>query len=110
MPISHVGMDGTNAMKIEHPPVKLEPTSRVAADAGQTPAKAVTPQGTDNVRLSDDLRLADQAVRAAAADEDRSEAVLRARELYERGELGNDLERLADRMIDALIHSDDEPA
>ena|SRR6187551_254811 len=110
MPISSVGMDGMSAMKIEHPHVKLEPTSRVTVEAGQTPAKAVTPAGTDNVRLSSDLRLADQAVRAAAADEDRSAAVSRARELYERGELGADIERLADRMIDALIHSDDEPA
>ena len=98
------------AMKIEHPHVKLDSPGRVAPEAGQTPARAVTPQGTDNVRLSNDLLLATQAVRAAAADEDRSEAVLRARELYERGELGADIERLADRMIDALIHSDDEPA
>jgi len=94
-------------MKIEHPQSQLEPTARVGPDAGSTPAKVVTPRGTDAVRLSSDLQLADQAVRAAGADDQRPEVVARMRELHERGALGVDLERLADRMIDALIHSDD---
>jgi hypothetical protein len=96
-------------MKIEHPHLKLEPTGRVGADAGQSPAKAVPPQGSDAVRLSSDLQLADRAVRAAAAGDNRPDVVARARELYLRGELGTDVERLADRMIDALTHSDDSP-
>ena len=110
MPIIPVGMDGYNAMKIDQPHAKLEPTGRVGAPAGQTPAKAPTPQGTDAVRLSTDLHLAEQAVRAAADPAaDRPEVVSRAQELLRRGVLGTDVERLADRMIDALIHSDDIP-
>ena len=102
-------MDGPNAMKIEQPHVKMEPTGRITADAGQSPAKAAAPQGADAVRLSSDLRLANQAVRAAAADANRADVVARARDLYLRGDLGTDVERLADRMIDALTHSDDTP-
>jgi hypothetical protein len=34
----------------------------------------------------------------------------RGRALMESGTLGGDVERLADRMIDALLHSDDSPA
>jgi hypothetical protein len=103
-------MDGYNAMKIDQPHAKLEPTGRVGAPAGQTPAKAPTPQGTDAVRLSTDLHLAEKAVRAAADPAaDRPEVVSRAQETPASGVLGTDVERLADRMIDALIHSDDIP-
>jgi hypothetical protein len=97
-------------MKIEQPHVKLEPATRVGAQAGQSPAKAAIGAGGDAVRLSPDLRLADQAVRAASADADRPDAVARGRALVASGTLGGDVERLADRMIDALIHSDDTPA
>ncbi len=98
------------AMKIEHPRTNLEPATRIAADAGQSSAKTASPKGTDAVRLSSDLRLADQAVRAAAAEDKRPEVVARARALYEQGDLGTDLEHLADRMIDALLHSHDSPS
>ena len=96
-----------SAMKIEQPHSGVEPAKRVGAEAGPTPAKAVTPRGTDAVQLSSDLQLADQAVRAAGPVEQRPEVVTRMRELHERGALSVDVERLADRMIDALIHSDD---
>jgi hypothetical protein len=66
--------------------------------------------GSDAVCLSPDLRLADQAVRAASADVDRPDAVARGRALMASGTLGGDVERLADHMIDALLHSDDNPA
>ena len=97
-------------MKIEQPHVKLELASRVGAKAGQSPVKPTTAQGQDAVRLSPDLRLADQAVRAASAETDRPDAVARGRALMTSGTLGGDVERLADRMIDALLHSDDSPA
>ena len=97
-------------MKIEQPHVKLELASRVGAHTGQSPVKATTAPGQDAVRLSPDLRLADQAVRAASADADRPDAVARGRALVASGTLGGDVERLADRMIDALLHSDDSPA
>jgi len=97
-------------MKIEQPHVKLELASRVGEKAGQSPARPATGAGQDAVRLSSDLRLVDQAVRAASADTDRPDAVARGRALMESGTLGGDVERLADRMIDALLHSDDSPA
>src|SRR5262245_23083808 len=103
MPISHVGMDGTDPMKIEHP--RVNETETVGTKAGRTPAKVTTGVGTDAVRLSSDLQLAEQAVRAAAPDADRSDVVSRARALLDQGTLGSDVETLADRMIDALIHS-----
>jgi hypothetical protein len=60
------------------------------------------------VSLSSDLRLADEAVRAAApGDGVREHAVERARALLASGELGRDLERLAERLIDSLIESRD---
>jgi anti-sigma28 factor (negative regulator of flagellin synthesis) len=97
-------------MKIEQPHVKLDPASRVGGQPGQSSARATTAPGSDAVRLSSDLRLADQAVRAVSADSDRPDAVARGRALVESGTLGGDVERLADRMIDALLHSDDSPA
>ena len=97
-------------MKIEHPRVKLESETAVGARPGRTPATAATGVGGDAVRLSSDLQLAEQAVRAAAPDADRSDVVSRARALLDQGTLGSDVETLADRMIDALIHSDDLPS
>jgi len=72
--------------------------------------RAVVQAGSeDAVSLSSDLRLADEAVRAAALDGDvRPEAVARARGLLARGALGNDLEGLADRIIESLIESRDD--
>jgi len=58
----------------------------------------------DRVELSSDARLVDQAVRAASsAPEVRSEVVERAKAKLEAGELGKDLFRLADKMIDSLV-------
>ena len=57
----------------------------------------------DTVSLSGELRLADEAVRAAALSGDvRPEAVARARALFQSGSLGSDLEALADKIIDSL--------
>ena len=94
-------------MKIEHPQTSLDPATRVSQETGVPSARAGGGAVADAARLSSDLQLADQAVRAATADEGRSARVAQARDLYERGALGADLERLADRMIDGLLHSDD---
>ena len=60
----------------------------------------------DAVNLSGALRLADEAVRAAAFGGDvRPEAVARARQLMEAGTLGSDPEALANRIIDSLLES-----
>jgi len=78
--------------------------SRVDADPVRlVPKRGAPPSGSDAVQLSDDVRLADEAVKAASAVSDvRADAVTRARALLEQGQLGADLERLADRIIDSL--------
>jgi flagellar biosynthesis anti-sigma factor FlgM len=58
----------------------------------------------DKVVLSADARLADNAVRAASkVPEVRQDVVERVRAKLDAGELGKDLNRLADRMIDSLL-------
>jgi flagellar biosynthesis anti-sigma factor FlgM len=58
----------------------------------------------DRVELSADARLADRAVRAASQVPDvRQDVVERVRGKLEAGELGKDLFRLADKIIDSLL-------
>jgi flagellar biosynthesis anti-sigma factor FlgM len=58
----------------------------------------------DRVQVSDQARLLSAAVQAAHAAPDSSEAAIeRARAKRERGELGKDAERLADKLIDSLL-------
>jgi flagellar biosynthesis anti-sigma factor FlgM len=58
----------------------------------------------DRVELSADARLADDAVRAVSrAPEVRQDVVERVRAKLDSGELGKDLYRLADKMIDSLL-------
>jgi hypothetical protein len=65
------------------------------------PLVARTP---DAVRLSGDLKLADEAVRAASVSTDvRADLVARARALLQSGELDRDVAGLADRIIDSLL-------
>jgi flagellar biosynthesis anti-sigma factor FlgM len=67
-----------------------------ADSASQAPA--------DRVQVSDQARLLSAAVQAAHAAPDSSEAAIeRARAKRERGELGKDAERLADKLIDSLL-------
>ena len=93
--------------------MKIEPTgtsSPAARVTAQNPKPATTPasSSSDAVKLSADLRFADVALRAAAmAGDVRPEAVARAIELLNSGELGSDMERLADRIIDSLLESRD---
>jgi hypothetical protein len=54
--------------------------------------------------VSDHARLLNAAVRAAHEAPDASEAAIeRARAKRDRGELGRDAERLADKLIDSLL-------
>jgi flagellar biosynthesis anti-sigma factor FlgM len=72
--------------------LRLEQQERAGASRG------------DRVELSADGRLADTAVRAAVrAPEVRQDVVEQARAKLESGELGKDLLRLADKMIDNLL-------
>lgn len=65
----------------------------------------------DEVRLSPSLRLADEAVKAAAISGDvRPAAVARARALLATGRIGADLEHLADKIISSLTETRDIPS
>jgi anti-sigma28 factor (negative regulator of flagellin synthesis) len=75
-------------------------TARTASE----PQKATTVP--DTVSLSGELRLADEAVRAAALSGDvRPKAIARARALLQSGTLGSDTQALADKIIDSLIET-----
>ena len=97
-------------MKIEDPRSPVTPPAAPVATESARPAVSRSgATGADVVRLSSDLQLVDVAVRAAAmAGDVRPEAVASARALYQRGELGQDLERLADRIIDSLSEGIDD--
>jgi hypothetical protein len=78
-------------------PTATDATRQSSRQAQKTP---------DAVRLSPDLRLADEAVRAAAISGDvRPAAVAKARELLQSGLLGRNPDALADRIIDSLIQA-----
>ena len=98
-------------MKIEHPRANSREnvvrTDNVTGGVSRPSAKGVEARDTDAVRLSGDLHLATRAYEAATAGEDRTQVVAQARALYESGELGVDVDELADRMVDALLHSHD---
>ena len=94
-------------MKVDPRTESSREVAPTAADATRQPSKPVE-QTQDAVRLSDDLRLADEAVRAAALSGDvRPAAVAKARELLQSGQLARDLGSLADRIIDSLIQARD---
>ena len=98
-------------MKVDDPRAHFNlPVTPVTPEPVRPGAKhAVTPvKSEDAVSLSSDLRLANEAVRAAAlAGDVRPEAVAKALALMASGELGADVERLADRIIESLTESRD---
>ena len=76
------------------------PADRVRGGRTETPAGVPA----DRVHVSDHARLLSAAVQAAHEAPDASEAAIeRARAKRERGELGKDAERLADKLIDSLL-------
>ena len=84
--------------------------TRVEAELMRPASRQGTPpSGSDAVQLSGDVRLADEAVRAADVTSVRADAVAHARALLEQGQLGTDLGRLADRIIDSLGDYDPRP-
>jgi hypothetical protein len=97
-------------MKIENPGTpSTKSVERTQSESVRPATLPPVKSESDKVRLSGDLHLADVALRAAAmAGDVRPEAVAQAYELVRQGQLGNDLERLADRIIDSLIESRDQ--
>ena len=78
-----------------------QPADRTRA-AGRSEQAAQTP--SDRVQVSEHARLLSAAVQAAHEAPDASEAAIeRARAKRDRGELGRDAERLADKLIDSLL-------
>jgi len=96
-------------MKIEatRPNLESEATSqtgRVGTGRARDAQSGSTTQVSDRVELSGDAALAAAARRAAEQAPDiRQDLVDRMRAKLEAGEIGNDPERLADRMIDHLL-------
>lgn len=97
-------------MKIDHPREdRNTAVNPVTTDSGRPAVKTAGAVRADEVRLSGAVRLVDEAVKAAALPGDiRPEAVSRARALLESGAVGQDLDALADRIIDELTHSHDD--
>jgi anti-sigma28 factor (negative regulator of flagellin synthesis) len=96
-------------MKVEDPRVTFSsPLPPATADAPRPIATPASSADSDAVRLSSNLRLADEAVRAATISGDvRPDVVEKARALLAAGRLGSDPEHLADRMIDHFTQSHD---
>jgi flagellar biosynthesis anti-sigma factor FlgM len=78
-------------------------SARTAADRPAGPAAARS-AGGDRVEVSTDAQLVSSAVQAAKdAPSLRPEAVERGRRALESGTLGADADRLAQRIVDALL-------
>ena len=76
----------------------------LARDGRSARSEQAPTASADRVQVSEQARLLSAAVQAAHAAPDSSEAAIeRARAKRERGELGKDAERLADKLIDSLL-------
>ena len=80
-------------------------STQAPADRGRTGrSDSAAPATADRVHVSDQARLLSAAIQAAHEAPDSSEAAIeRARQKRDRGELGKDAERLADKLIDSLL-------
>ena len=97
-------------MKIEgNAPNQPSPTEQTRQTEKAAPTRATVGETSpaaadDRVNLSTDARLVAEVVRAVnQAPEIRQDLVERARAKLEAGEVGADLNRLADRLIDDLL-------
>ena len=94
-------------MKVDPRTQSSREVAPTATDATRQPSRPVE-KAPDAVHLSGDLRLADEAVRAAAISGDvRPAAVEKARAMLQSGTLARDLGSLADRIIDSLVQARD---
>ena len=74
------------------------------AQQGTSGAAGAANRGTDRVEVSNDARLVSSALREASKSPNiRQDVVARAKAKLEAGQVGNDVHRLADRMIDSLM-------
>jgi len=84
-------------------PERLGPSTTVTSGDAR-PSVSGPQSGGDAVRVSGDAQLAaTAATRAADLDDVRPDVVARAKEALAKGEVGADLDRLANRIIDGLL-------
>ena len=98
-------------MKVEDPRHTL--AAAVSAARFDRPRATDTTNGAssrDHVQLSNDLALADAAIRAAGSSDVRPEADARGRALLDAGSLGTDLDALAGHILTALTDVHDSQA
>lgn len=100
-------------MKIEQSGVPVTPDriSQAAASGGAEgvgrPTSAAGAPAADSAQISGDAQLAVEAARQIGdVDTVRPDVVERAKAALARGEVGADLDRLADRLIDHLLGED----
>jgi hypothetical protein len=101
-------------MKVEHPRASQTMASdQVRHDSARGSASTAGAPAADRISLSASLRLVSAALQEARLDNPqiRPEAVARGRALLASGEIGTDLEALAQSIIDSLVYShDDDPS
>jgi flagellar biosynthesis anti-sigma factor FlgM len=92
-------------MKIQgERPDEITATPTVSSNRGVRADAGTVTEPTDRIEVSSDARFLSTAVQAANnAPEIRTELVERAKALMASGELGSNVERLADRMIDHMM-------
>jgi hypothetical protein len=96
-------------MKVENPRTAPGPAvGSLSPETPRRPAAAEHSSTADRVRLSGDLGLVRAALQAADLSSVRPDAVARGRALLT-GAQDLNLDALADRLIDALTRSHDEP-
>jgi flagellar biosynthesis anti-sigma factor FlgM len=95
-------------MKIDGNRLNLEAAATTRTEAAQTArgrdAAAIASSSDDRVALSSEAATASRAIHAAAQAPDvRMDVVEQVRAKLLAGEVGTDLQALADRMVDAMI-------
>jgi len=98
-------------MKIDNGQTNFDPTVRAAQTEKTHPGHAhrsgKAAAGQDTASVSDAVQFASQAISASQAAPDvRPDVVERARQLLADGKVGNDPQRLADKIIDHLLRDD----
>lgn len=97
-------------MKIDQNRANLDTVANAKAESVRDERAAAVDRAAQDDRSADQVRVsttgqlaAAAAARANEASDIRPEAVERGRALLERGELGRDAGRLADKLIDSLL-------
>ena len=98
-------------MKIDNGQTNFDPRVRApqtdSVPQGHARTSATPAAGADTVNVSNAVQFASRAISASQASPDvRPEVVARAKQLVADGKVGNDPQRLADKIIDHLLVDD----